>query len=66
MCIFGKTKDTKMAKEIATPEKTAEPTEVGTARTAEDEALFGGIPDLRVDRSVASGGNTTGTGLKVM
>ncbi len=49
------------------PEKVADPTEVGTARKQEDNSLFGGIPDLRVDRSSTSGGvGAGGSGLGTM
>lgn len=60
MCIFGRPKDKKLANPIAQPEKVATDQEIGEARVAEDEALFGGIPDLRVDRSATSGGVATG------
>jgi hypothetical protein len=66
MCFIPKN-DASVAKPIAEPEKTAEPPAIGDARKAEDEALFGGVPDLRVDRSATSGGATAGgTGLKMM
>jgi hypothetical protein len=69
MCknLFGGGGDQKVVKDMAEPEKTAEPDEVGAARKAEDEELFGGVPELRVDRSATSGGvAASGTGLKVM
>lgn len=65
MC-FNPPKQKKLADPIPQPEKVAEPSEIGDARKAEDETLFGGVPDLRVDRSVTSGGTTAdGTGLKL-
>lgn len=49
------------------PEKIAEPTAIGDARKAEDTALFGGVPNLRVDRSATSGGvGADGSGLGTM
>lgn len=52
---------------VPEPQKTAEPSEIGTQRKAEDKALFGGKPELKnpkggVPKPVATGG----TGLKVM
>lgn len=38
------------------PEKPPEPAEVGSARKAEDQALFGGVPNLRTDRSTVGQG----------
>lgn len=49
------------------PEKPTEPPEIAGARQAEDDALFGGVPDLRSpDRSATAGGVATGTGLNTM
>jgi hypothetical protein len=49
------------------PEKAAEPLEVGSAREAEDEALFGGQPNLSVNRdSLGKGVAKSGTGLRMM
>ncbi len=64
MC-FGQ-KPPAVAKEMSQPEKVAEPDEIGASRAAEDEALFGGVPDLRVDRSLTDGGaGASGTGLNL-
>jgi hypothetical protein len=52
-CFFPKTPDTKVPNPTPQPEKTADPQQVGAQRKAEDQTLFGGIPDLRVDRSAA-------------
>lgn len=66
MCFMPK-KPKPLAAPLAAPEKTAEPDPIGGARKAEDEALFGGVPDLRVDRSIASGGAVgEGSGLNIM
>ncbi len=64
MC-FAKSK--KLAKPNPEPEKPAEPEEIGKARAAEDEELFGGVPDLRTDRSISSGGaGAGGAGPQIM
>lgn len=63
MCFFGKQKD--VPKSIPAPAKSPEVPEVGAARKAEDDALFGGVPDLRVDRSATGGGVATGSGLSI-
>lgn len=52
-CFFPKAPKANVPAPTPQPEKTADPTEIGDARKAEDETLFGGIPDLRVDRSAA-------------
>lgn len=59
-------KSPKVGKDTAQPEKTAEPVDIGDARTKEDNTLFGGVPDLRVDRSATTGGAAAGgAGLKM-
>ena len=67
MCLFGKKQKTSF-KETPPPEKGAEPLEVGSARTAEDEALFGGQPNLAVNRDNAAPAGVTsgGSGLRMM
>lgn len=50
------------------PAPVAEEVDVKGARKAEDRAQFGptGVPNLRVDRSVTSGGSTAGgTGIRM-
>lgn len=60
-------KQKKLPKPTAEPEKPADPPEVGEARKAEDEQLFGGVPDLRTDRSALEGGaGAGGSGLGQM
>lgn len=67
MCIFQRPKNQALSKDIAAPEATAEAAAVGSARKKEDKALFGGVPNLRVDRSSVKGGvGAGGSGLKVM
>jgi hypothetical protein len=67
MCFVPKTPKNTIPAEQAQPEKVAQPDEIGAGRKAEDEALFGGVPDLRVDRSAVSGGAAAGgSGLKTM
>lgn len=69
MCkgLFGGGDKQEALKPMPEPEETAEPDEVGAARKAEDEELFGGVPELRVDRSATAGGvAASGSGLKVM
>lgn len=63
MCFFPKAKT--IPKDLPPPSKAPDVPEVGAARTAEDNALFGGVPDLRVDRSATGGGIATGAGLKI-
>jgi hypothetical protein len=53
MCFFPKAKEPKVSNPLAEPDKTADPVDIGNNRKAEDKTLFGGIPDLRVDRSAA-------------
>lgn len=66
MCFMPK-KPKPLADPLAAPEKTADPQDVGAARKAEDNTLFGGVPDLRVDRSTTSGGAVDGgSGLNIM
>lgn len=65
MCFFPKTKKP-LATTTSEPEKTADPQDIGGARKAEDNTLFGGVPDLRVDRtstptSIPAGGAGLGT-----
>ncbi|MDG4856422.1 hypothetical protein [Mesorhizobium sp. WSM4982] len=64
-CFFPKQKANVPAPD-AQPEKVADPQALGAARKAEDQTLFGGIPDLRVDRSTTGGGvGAGGSGLNV-
>lgn len=66
MCFMPKAKQQKVPQEQKQPEPIANPDEVGEARIAENDALFGGVPDLRVDRSATGGGATSGgAGLKM-
>lgn len=66
MCFFPKTPKATVPAPDAQPQKTADPQEIGAPRKAEDQTLFGGIPDLRVDRSTTSGGvGAGGSGLNV-
>ena len=66
MCIIPKMKKPTVAAEQAQPEQVATPDEIGASREAEDKTLFGGVPDLRVDRSATAGGATAGgAGLKM-
>lgn len=52
---------------VPDPEKTADPQQIGSGRKAEDQALFGGAPDLRVDRtSNPASLAAAGSGLKLM
>lgn len=53
---------------VPDPEQTAEPTDIGGGRKAEDESLFGSSsPDLRVNRSgTPPSVETSGSGLKLM
>lgn len=65
-CFFPKTPSANVPGPAAQPEKTADPQQIGQARQAEDQTLFGGIPDLRVDRSTTGGGvGAGGSGLNV-
>ncbi|RWP84739.1 MAG: hypothetical protein EOR11_19965 [Mesorhizobium sp.] len=65
-CFFPKAKSPTVPDAAAQPEKTADPQQIGQARQAEDQTLFGGIPDLRVDRSTTGGGvGAGGSGLNV-
>lgn len=65
MCFKPKTP--KLDDPTPPPEETADPTKIGDKRQAEDKTLFGGVPNLRVDRSATAGGvGSTGTGLNVL
>lgn len=65
-CFFPKADKAKVGAPTPQPEKTADPQQIGQARQAEDQTLFGGIPDLRVDRSTTGGGvGAGGSGLNV-
>jgi hypothetical protein len=65
-CFFPKPKSATVPDPTPQPQKTADPQEIGAARQAEDQTLFGGIPDLRVDRSTTGGGvGAGGSGLNV-
>lgn len=66
MCFLPKTDAPKVPGPDPQPQKVADPQQIGEARKAEDKTLFGGIPDLRVDRSTTSGGvGAGGSGLNV-
>lgn len=65
-CFFPKSSQGKVPGPTPQPEKTADPQQIGQARQQEDQTLFGGIPDLRVDRSTTGGGvGAGGSGLNV-
>lgn len=65
-CFFPKSSSPTVGGPTPQPGKTADPQEIGAARKAEDQTLFGGIPDLRVDRSTTGGGvGAGGSGLNV-
>lgn len=67
MCLWNKTETPKVGGPQPLPEKTATPENVGDPRKVEDQALFGGTPDLRTDRTAATPAIASqGTGLKVM
>lgn len=68
MCMFKQPKPNKVVQQtVPSPQPTAEPTEVGDVRKAEDEELYGGVPDLRVARtSTPASVSTGGAGLKLM
>lgn len=52
---------------VPQPEKTAEPSQIGGTRKAEDEQLFGTEGQtLRVDRNVPASVGQSGSGLKLM
>lgn len=63
MC-FMKKQEVKQRDPIAPPEKIADPTDVGAVRKREDEELFGGVPDMRVDRSAIPDAVAGGGGLR--
>lgn len=63
MC-FIKQKDVKQRDPLPSPEKVADPTDIGSSRQREDEELFGGVPDMRVDRTAVGEGVAEGTGLR--
>lgn len=49
------------------PEQSAEPLDIGAPREAEDEALFGGQPNLSVNRdAIGKGVAASGSGLRMM
>ena len=71
MCIFKQPKAVTQAAEtvkqtVPQPEDTAEPTAIGKGRKQEDEQLFGGTPDLRVDRNTPPAVSGAGAGLNLM
>ncbi len=70
MCIFGsgKSNDTANVKQtVPDPQPTAEAASIGDARKQEDNSLFGGTPDLRVNRaSTSTQSPTGGAGLQLM
>lgn len=63
MCFASKPKP--IPKTQPKPQPSADPTEIGEVRKAEDESLFGGVPDLRyTDNSLTGGGlDAGGSGL---
>lgn len=66
MCLFGNKPPKQQFHPTPQPEKTADPLEVGVAREAEDQTLFGGQPNLSVNRdTVAPGVVAGGTGLRM-
>lgn len=67
MCFF-KTAKPKAMPEVPEPEQTAEAQEIGGARKAEDDALFGEAgQSLRVDReAIGTGATSGGAGLRMM
>lgn len=65
MCIIPKAKVATQG-QASQPEQTATPQDVGQARQQENQSLFGGVPDLRIDPSASSGGAVAGgSGLKM-
>lgn len=69
MCVFSKPKASEtqaVTQAVPNPEATAEPTQIGNARKKEDDELFGGVPDLRVDRSTPTSVASSGAGLNLM
>lgn len=61
MC-FGDAPEQQLADPAPKPEKSALPDDIGSQRKAEDEALFGGQPDL-VRTPPTTGAITGGAGL---
>lgn len=67
MCFKPKAQTQTVNQTVPQPDATAEPTAIGKPRAAEDTTLFGGTPDLRVDRSTTPAAvSTGGTGLNLM
>lgn len=65
MCFAPKPNKT-VNQQVATPEKVTEAPEVGSARKDEDEDLFGGVPNLRTDRTTPPQVSNAGSGLNLM
>jgi hypothetical protein len=75
MCIVKQAKAVQQAEQVTqqtVPEPTAsaDPTPVGAGRKEEDNSLFGGVPDLRVDRpttvNTPAAVGSSGAGLNLM
>lgn len=65
MCIDGGDQP-QLADPAPKPEKSALPSDIGDARKAEDEQLFGGKPDLAAPRTSTAPTAITGSGLNPM
>lgn len=66
MCIFGK-KQSPTPQSTAPAAEAAQQTDVGSKRSQENIDLFGGVPDLKVDRSATEGGLAAdGSGLRML
>jgi hypothetical protein len=66
MCFASKPNTSAVQQTVPQPEQTAEPTQIGQTRKAEDTSLFGGVPDLRVDRTTPAAVTNAGSGLALM
>lgn len=65
MCLFGQSQP--KPKETPPPVKPADQKDIGSKAHSQALALFGGVPNLRVDRSVSDGGVAAdGSGLNMM
>lgn len=66
MCLFTN-QSTDKPKATIPPHEAAPPGEVGARRKQEDNALFGGVPKLRIDRAGTTPGiDAGGSGLNTM
>jgi hypothetical protein len=70
MCIVPKSNPQQqqtVQQTVPSPEPTAsasaEPTQIGSKRKEEDQNLFGGTPDLRIDRTTPPAVTGAGSGL---